>query len=310
MKSTALSLALILGLALTPAPASAAAAAPAAPAAPPPKDKEKVLKVTAVGRGVSMIEGDGGNIGVFASDEGVLIIDDQFAPLAPKLKAAIARLSPKPVRLVVNTHWHPDHTGGNESFAIDGAAIIAHERARNRLATAQVNRRGETVPPVPAKALPVITFDSDLRLHLGGEEIRVRHVPHAHTDGDSIVLFEKANVIHAGDTLFFNGYPFIDTGTGGDVGGMIGASQFILEQSDDFTRIIPGHGPLGGKAQVLEFHDMLVRVRDRVAKLIAQKRTLNEVLDAKVTAEEDAKWGHGDIAAEIFATSVFRSLVR
>jgi len=285
------------------------APSPAAAKAEPP-EKEVVIKTTAVAQGISMLEGEGGNIGVSAGEDGVLIIDDQYAPLSVKIKAAIAQLSPKPVRFVVNTHFHGDHTGGNENFGNDGAVIVAHDNVRERLKVASVNGFGESVPASPPKALPIVTYANDLRLHLNGDELRVLHVRNAHTDGDSIVLFEKANVIHGGDTLFFNGYPFIDTSSGGNVNGMIDAEAKILELANDATRIIPGHGLLGGKPEVRELREMLILVRDRVKKLIAKKKSLNDVIDAKVTADLDAKWGHGFLKPEFFVTTVYRSLAK
>src|SRR4051812_39904363 len=206
-------------------------------------DLSKVeIKTHPVAGSVSMLEGAGGNIGVSAGDDGVFVIDDEFAPLAPKIKAAIAKISPKPLRFVCNTHWHGDHTGSNEQMAGYGALIVAHDNVRKRLGTEQVVEMmgGRKVPPSPEKALPVITFNDEVTFHLNGDEIHVVHVANAHTDGDAIVHFKKANVVHMGDTFINGFYPVIDFSTGGTIDGYLAAQEKVLAMIDANTRLIPG----------------------------------------------------------------------
>src|SRR5262249_24208164 len=200
---------------------------------------------------VYMMTGAGGNLGVSAGEDGVFVIDSQFAPLTPKIQAAITRVSSKPVKFVLNTHWHFDHTGGNENLGKAGAVIVAQENVRKRLSKegfiAFLGMKTKAEPPI---ALPVVTFTRDLNLQLNGEEIRAFHAPRAHTDGDSVVVFAKSDVIHAGDVFFNKLYPFIDTSSGGSVAGVLAAADRILRMASDKTKIIPGHGPLATKADL------------------------------------------------------------
>ena len=297
MKS-ALRLATALALPLVLVPAARLRAAP-----PSMGDPAKVaLKTTSVAGNVSMIEGAngfaGGNVAVSVGDDGLFVIDDELQPMTPKLTAALTALAPKAkVRFVVNTHWHGDHTGGNAGMAAAGAVIVAHENVRKRLSVAQVIKfMGEThnIPPAPPQALPVVTFADDVTLYLNGDEVHVVHVDPAHTDGDAIVHFKKTNIVHTGDT-FVSGYPIVDVGSGGRFEGFIAAADRMLSLCDDATKIIPGHGPVMTKADLKEWRDMLVTVRDRLKKLIAQKKTLEQIKAAKLTAEFDGKWGQGMI---------------
>ncbi|HEY4187225.1 MAG TPA: MBL fold metallo-hydrolase [Polyangia bacterium] len=284
-------------------------------AAPPSMgDPAKVtLKTTTVAGGVSMIEGAngfaGGNVAVSVGDDGVFLIDDELQPMTAKLKTALAALSPKPVRFVVNTHWHGDHTGGNAALAATGATLVAHENVRKRLSAGQVMTfLGEThtIPPAPPQALPVVTFADDITLYLNGDEIHVMHVGPAHTDGDAIVHFKKANIVHTGDT-FISGYPVIDAGSGGRFEGFIGAADRTLSLCDDATKIIPGHGPLMTRADLKEWRDMLVTIRDRVKKLLVAKKTLEQIKAAKPTAEFDAKWGQGMISSDHLLDMIYET---
>jgi glyoxylase-like metal-dependent hydrolase (beta-lactamase superfamily II) len=276
---------------------------------PPDPDKVEV-KTTAVAGSVSMLEGEGGNIGVSVGDDGVFIVDDEFAVLAPKIKAALARLSPKPVRFVFNTHWHGDHTGANEAMATAGAIIVAHDNVRKRLSTAQfMEFLNQVVPPSPPKALPVITFNDEVSFHLNGDDIHVLHVPNAHTDGDAIVYFTKADVVHMGDVFFTNGsYPLIDFSTGGTIDGYIAALEKMLGVIGQKTKIIPGHGHLSDKAALQRTHDMVKDIRDAVAKLAAGGKSLAQVIAAHPTARWDAEWGHGYIKPEMFVTMIYKTL--
>lgn len=286
----------------------------AAFAASPMGDPSKVtLKTTPVAGSVSMIEGAdgfaGGNVGVSVGDDGVFIIDDELLPMTPKLKVALAALSKKPVRFVINTHWHMDHTGGNGGLAAAGAIVVAHDNVRKRLSVDQFMEmmgQKKTIPASPPAALPVVTFGEDITLHLNGDEVHVFHVPPAHTDGDAIVHFKKANVVHAGDT-FVSSYPFVDISSGGQFEGFITAAERLLAICDDGTKIIPGHGPVMGRADLQAWRDMLVQVRDRVGKLVAGKKTLEQIKAAKPTAEFDARWGQGYIKADDLVEAVYRT---
>jgi len=256
--------------------------------------------------GVYMLKGAGGNVGVSAGADGVFLVDDEYAPLTPKVEAAIAAVSDKPIRFVFNTHWHPDHTGGNENLGKAGVLIVAHDNVRTRMTVEEfIKALGMKVPPSPKAALPVVTFNDAVTFHLNGDEIHAFHVPPAHTDGDSIVHFRKANVVHMGD-LYFNGmYPFIDLGTGGSVDGMIGAADHALSLVDANTRIIPGHGAVSGRGELAAFRDMLVMARDRIKPMAASGKRLEQVIAAKPTRDLDEKWGKGFLKPEAFVEIVY-----
>ena len=258
---------------------------------------------------IYMLMGQGGNIGVCFGDDGTFVIDDQFAPLTEKILAAIGELTDQPVRFVINTHWHGDHTGGNENLGKAGVIIVAHENVRKRLSTDQFMKAfNREVPAAPKAALPVITFSSDIKFHLNGEEIQVFHMPNAHTDGDAVIFFANSNVLHTGD-LFFNGrYPFIDTGSGGNANGVITAVEKILTLIDDETQIIPGHGPKGTKADLEKYLSVLKTMRDRVAELIKEGKSLEEIIAAQPGSEFDDTWGSGFVNPQFFLTLLFESL--
>ncbi len=261
------------------------------------QDFSKVeIKAEKVADGLWMLTGAGGNLGVSAGPDGVFLIDDQYAPLTEKIKAAVRALSDRPIRFVLNTHLHGDHTGGNENLGKDGAVIVAHENVRKRMSTEQFMRLfNRTIPASPAAALPLVTFAESVSFHVNGDDIDAVHVPPAHTDGDVIVRFRKANVIHAGDNLFNGRYPICDIYSGGSVEGMIGAADRLLAAGDEKTKYIPGHGPLATKADVKAYRDMLAASRDAILPLVKAGKTLDEVKAAKPTAALDEKWGKPDL---------------
>jgi glyoxylase-like metal-dependent hydrolase (beta-lactamase superfamily II) len=272
------------------------------------QDPAKVqIQTQELAPGVYMLVGDGGNIGVSAGADGIFLIDDQFAPLTEKIRAALARLQPGPVRFVFNTHWHGDHTGGNENFGGAGALIVAHDGVRARLSREQT-LMGQRIAPAPAVALPVVTFGADLSFHLNGDVIQALHVAHAHTDGDAILRFERANVLHMGDTYLSGMYPFIDTSSGGSLEGLIAAAERGLALSDARTRIIPGHGPLSDRAGLERYRDMLLTVRDRARAALAAGQTREKWIASRPTADLDASWGYGFMKPEVFLGLVWDSL--
>jgi len=267
----------------------------------------QTVKVT---KGVYLLIGAGGNIGVSAGEDSVFMIDDQYAPLTDKIKAATLTISDKPVQFIINTHWHEDHTGGNENFGKAGAVIVAHENVRKRLSAEQfVEFFKRTIPPSPKSALPVITFSRDVTFHLNGDEMHVFHLEHAHTDGDAIIHFKKSTVIHVGDIYFEGIYPFIDISAGGSIDGMIAAVDQVLPIIDKNTKVIPGHGPLSDKAGLKAYRKMLTAVREGVALQIEAGKTLDEILASKTTREFDAVWGKGFMKPEQFVEIIYNSLI-
>ncbi|MBI1365318.1 MAG: MBL fold metallo-hydrolase [Alphaproteobacteria bacterium] len=266
------------------------------------------ITVSKVAEGIYMIEGAGGNIGLSVGPDGAFVVDDQFAPLSEKIRAAIAKETDKPVDFLLNTHWHGDHTGGNEAFAMLGAHIVAQDNVRKRLKEGLTRASGETTTPAPARALPIITFENQIRFYWNGDEIDAFHPGPAHTDGDAIVFFRKANVIHAGD-VFFNGhYPYIDLESGGDLDGYIAAEERMLSLADDETRIIPGHGALGTKADLQRSIDMLKKVRLRVQALIDAGKSEDETVAARPLVDLDPAWSWSFISGEKMTRTAYRSL--
>ena len=252
------------------------------------------VRSTPLARGVHMLTGSGGNIGLAVGDEAVFVVDDQFAPLTPKILATIARLTDKPVRFVVNTHWHFDHTGGNENMGKAGAMIVAHDNVRKRMSTEQfmaaLNRRE---PPAPRGALPVVTFTDGVTFHINGDSVVVTHLDPAHTDGDAMVHFMKANVVHMGDVFNNAGLPFVDLSSGGSINGFIGAADRVYAMINEETKIIPGHGPLANRARLKQYRDMLFALRERFQKEVASGRTVEQLLAAKITEPYAKEWPAG-----------------
>jgi cyclase len=278
-----------------------AASAAAQPPAPAPQ-----VRVERVAPGVAVLFGRGGNIGVSYGADGNILIDDQYAPATEAVVAAVRTLDADPIRFVINTHWHGDHTGGNENVARTGAVIIAHHNVRRRMTMEQLVR-GNIVQPSPAGALPVVTFAEGVTFHLNGDDLRVVHVANAHTDGDALVHFTRANVLHMGD-VFWNGMlPFIDLDSGGSIDGMIAAVHQALDIADERTIVIPGHGAIGRRADLERFRDMLLHVRNRIGQGIAAGRTLDQL---KAEGHADAYAHEGDfITGASFTETVYRSLM-
>ncbi|RPH72509.1 MAG: MBL fold metallo-hydrolase [Myxococcaceae bacterium] len=267
------------------------------------------VKVVPVAGGVSMLVGQGGNIGVTSGKDGIFLIDDQFEPLLPKIRAAVKTLGDGPIRFVVNTHFHGDHTGSNAKLYESGAVILAHENVRKRLGLERINpSTKERTPPKPPEAWPVVTYANGVKLYLNGDELEVIHVARAHTDGDSVIRFKKANVVHMGDTFFNGNYPFVDVDSGGSIDGLIAAADLVLSSIDDKTKVIPGHGPLGTKADLQNYRKVIASIRDRVKALVAQGKTLDQIIAAKPTAQWDATWGKGFMGPDVFVSFVHRSL--
>jgi cyclase len=272
----------------------------------PPQFEQQItpLKLT---EQLYVLTGAGGNVAVFVWDDGVLLVDDKIAPVSAQLKAAVAAITPQPIRFVVNTHWHPDHRGGNAALAADGAAIVAHESVRRRMSVAGfVEVFGRKYPPSPPQALPIVTFTRDVTLHLGGEEISITHVDAAHTDGDSFVRFRKANVLHLGDCYLNGSYPVIDYTNGGSYLGTIAAADRALGMVDGDTRIIPGHGPVANDHALREWRDMLTAILTRVKKLAASGKTLDEVKRERPTRQWDARFPKSFVTSDHVVEEAYR----
>lgn len=264
------------------------------------------IKAENLAPGVAVLFGAGGNIGVSHGEDGTVLIDDQLEGLTPKIVAAVDKLGADPARFLINTHWHYDHTGGNEVLGAAGALILAHENVRIRLLGEQESGNGND-PASPKVALPVVTYHDGIKLHLNGDEIRIMHVPHGHTDGDSIVIWEKANVIHMGD-LYFNKVtlPFIDLNSGGNALGVLAGAEKALAIADYETQIIPGHGPMATKADLQAYRDMLADVIGKVRTAREDGKTLAEVQAMKPAAKYDTN-PDAFIKGDAFVEAVYNS---
>ena len=268
--------------------------------------REVKIIPTKITDNIYMLEGQGGNIGLFIGKDGVFMIDDQFAPLTPKILSAIKKITDKPVSYLVNTHWHGDHTGGNANMQKEGAVIVSHENVRKRMSVDQIVR-GRKKAASPKEALPVITFTKDMMFFLNGEDILVSHIHNAHTDGDALVYFTNSNVLHVGDAYFQKGFPYIDVDSGGSIDGYIKGIEKMIALSDDKTVIIPGHGNLSSKKELGVYLNMLKMLRKTIAKKIKDGKTLEEVKkDTQITKPyKELSWW---ITEEKIKEAIYRSL--
>ena len=262
--------------------------------------------------GVYMLTGQGGNIGVSIGDDGVFMIDDQYAPLTERILSAIRNLTSEPVRFVFNTHWHGDHTGGNENLGEAGALIVAHDNVHGRMSVEQVleriGRPTASEAAAPERALPVVTFTTDITFFINDDVLRAFHVEDAHTDGDAIVHFERANVVHMGDTFFRDRFPFIDTATGGLIDGMIAAAGRALTLMDGDTQVIPGHGPLSSRQDLMDYRDALWTMRNAVATLKEEGLTLEEIQARRPIRDHAGAWGQDQADEDIFVATIHQGL--
>ena len=269
------------------------------------------IETIPVSDNIYMLTGLGGNIALSVGDDGAFLVDDQYAPLSDRILAAVEAVTDAPVRFVINTHWHWDHVGGNENMAETGAILVAHENVRRRMSTAQfVEALGRHTEPSPEGALPLVTFTDHVTFHWNGDEIRVFHVAPGHTDGDALIHFVGADVIHAGDNYFSNRYPLVDFSSGGTLEGMLANVDAILEIAEDETKIIPGHGPLSDRTQLLEYRAMLTTARDRITALIQQGLDREAVIAAKPTSDLDEKWGWGFLNPDMWVGIIYDALTR
>jgi glyoxylase-like metal-dependent hydrolase (beta-lactamase superfamily II) len=281
-------------------------AAPATPAAPAPKSE---FRVQLVRPGLNVLLSASGNIAVWSGPDGVVLVDDGYVAQAPQLLEAVARLSHGPLRFVINTHWHPDHTGGNEALAKAGAVVIAQVAVRERLAQQQVVEEYDVkVPPAPPIALPVITFADALNLHLNGDQLTAVHIAGAHSDSDVILRWQDANVVQVGDIFYNGGYPYIDTPHGGSLAGVVAALEGTLARSDAQTVVIPGHGPVASRADLATYRDMLVAIGRKVREDVEAGKSIDEVLATHPTADFDDRYGKGGMNPERFIRLLYRDL--
>jgi cyclase len=287
----------------------------AAPCQAQDQDFGKVeVKATLVAGNIYLLQGSGGNIAASVGEDGIVLVDDEFAPLAPKIAAALKLLgiTDKPVRYVINTHYHFDHTGGNAPFAGEGSTVIAHDNVRSRMAAGGIGGNGGsvkmTVLPADKAALPVITFDHDVSVHLNGEDVRALHFPAGHTDGDAIIFFPKANVVHMGDDYVRYGFPFIDVDAGGSVAGMIRACEAVLAKLPADVKVIPGHGEVSSLAELRDYVAMLKSTSAAVAKALKAGSSLEQMKQRKLLAPWSQKYSGDFISTDTFLETLYNSL--
>jgi glyoxylase-like metal-dependent hydrolase (beta-lactamase superfamily II) len=279
------------------------------PLAPAPDFDKVAIKTFDLGNRTYMLEGEGGNITVAVGGDGVIMVDSQFAPLHDKIKAAIAAITPLPIRYLVITHFHRDHTGGNEAFGKDGVTIVAHENVKSVLATGSKNGlTGNIVPPAAPVALPKETYKDAMTVRVQGRAAELKHLSDVHTNGDTYVYLADANVLATGDIVFFGRYPNIDFMYGGSIDGMIRGVDLIIQAAKDDTKIVPGHGPVGTNAMIRDYRQMLVDARERIQRLAAAGKTEDEIVAARPNADYDAKYKMDERSSGNFIRVVYRSL--
>lgn len=269
------------------------------------------ITTTELADGIYVMFGAGGNMGLSVGEDGAFLIDDQFAPLSDKIMAAIGDVTDDDVKFLLNTHWHGDHTGGNEAFGDAGAIIVAHDNTRVRMTEEQFREfSNQTYPPSPTAALPIVTFNDEISFHWNGDTIRAFHVAPAHTDGDAILHFEDADIFHMGDTFFNGFYPFIDVYTNGDINGIIAAGYRVLAMSNANSQIIPGHGPMATPDDLRDWLQVIRATRESVQNLIDRGLSEDEVVAARPTAEFDEQYGGGFMNPETYNRLLYQSLSR
>lgn len=277
--------------------------------AQPGGDMSKVeIKTTKLADNLYVLEGRGGSIAVLTGPDGILMVDSEFAGLTPKITAAIKQFSSEPIRFLVDTHDHGDHTGGNENFAKMGAAVVAREEVRDRLMHPGPGPNGAPGKPAPAAALPTITYEGRMDFHMDGEDVQLLQVPPAHTNNDTLVYFPHADVIMAGDFFNSDQYPYIDREDGGTLQGMLDGMALLIGMAGPNTKIVPGHGPVSNRAGALAFRDLILTMRDRMAPLVAEGKTLDEVRAAHLTADYDARVADSKRTTDRFITQLYAEL--
>jgi glyoxylase-like metal-dependent hydrolase (beta-lactamase superfamily II) len=274
-------------------------------------DQKTPLKVQQVRPGLHVLAGQGGNVAAWTGPDGTVLVDDSLAQAAPQLAEAVAKIAPGPIRFVIITHWHPDHVGGSEALGRAGAVLIAHDSVRSRMSVAQhVAAYDLKVPASPKAALPIATFTESLSLHMNGDDLEAVHVGTAHTDGDAIVWWDKANAVHLGDLYYAGGYPFIDLGSGGSLAGVVAAIEQVLARADAKTVVIPGHGAVSGRAELAAYRDMLVAAGRRVRQLVEDGSSEEQILASRPTAEFDERYGKGAVDPDRFVRILYADFSR
>jgi glyoxylase-like metal-dependent hydrolase (beta-lactamase superfamily II) len=276
------------------------------------QDQDIIINTTKLADNIYMLQGSGGNILVSVGQDGTFIVDDQFAPLTVKIKDAISKITDKAIEFVINTHWHPDHTGGNENLGEAGAIIVSHDNVRKRLSTEQFSDFFKrSVSPLSEKGLPIITFSDNMTIYQNGEEIRIIHMDNGHTDGDSVIYFPKSDVIHVGDDFSDKSFPFIDISSGGSIDGLIASLKMISSIINDETKVVSGHTGISNKTKVIDFANMLTEVRNQINQMINEGKSLLDIINAQPTSNYEKIYHYyTSIKPEDFVTHIYQSLAK